>query len=77
MGTHKINVQCGSHNIYLFYHPLPDESRALDEEGNIPPVIKQNGDMMGNTFLDIKLFQIKEQKFPSLPPFAFFLTLDN
>jgi hypothetical protein len=43
MGTHKINVQCGSHIIYLLYHPLSDESRALDEEGNISPVINQKG----------------------------------
>jgi hypothetical protein len=55
MGTHKINVQCGSHNIYLFYHPLPDESRALDEEGNILPVIKQKEDMMGDSFFRYKV----------------------
>jgi hypothetical protein len=55
MGKHKINVQCGSHNIYLLYHPIPDESRALDEEGNIPLVIKQKGDIMGDSFFRYKV----------------------
>jgi hypothetical protein len=59
--------------MYLLYHPLPDESRALDEEGNIPPVIKQKENLMG----DIKLFQIKNKSFPASHLFLFFLTLDN
>jgi hypothetical protein len=37
---------------------------AFDEEGSISPVLKQKGDMTGESFLELKLFQTKNKSFP-------------